>query len=171
PEPEAPSRTTNSPSWIDRSTPSTACRAPKCFLRLRISIPATGGALAPGLPRVGCGIRRLRQTDRRGIDEVVRALGHLERLHDLGWRACRCRLAAGGAAARDDRNQDTRENCNSDLRDVHGFPLRTTGVWILHSERASSDGAPRASHSRNASASWARRHSSKIDSAIARPPT
>src|SRR5256714_13736042 len=82
PEPEEPSRTRNSPSRIDRSTPSTACRSPKCFLRLRISMPATVGALAPGLSPVGRGIRRLRQVDRRGIDEVVRAVGHLEWLYE-----------------------------------------------------------------------------------------
>src|SRR2546427_5063770 len=87
PEPEEPSRTRNSPSRIDRSTPSTACRSPKCFLRLRISMPATVGALAPGLSPVGRGIRRLRQVDRRGIDEVVRAVGYLEWLHDLRRRA------------------------------------------------------------------------------------
>src|SRR3989442_10490630 len=81
PEPEEPSRTRNSPSRIDRSTPSTAWRSPKCFLSLRISIPATVGALTPGLPPVGRGVRRLRQVDRRGVDEVVRAVGHLEWLH------------------------------------------------------------------------------------------
>src|SRR2546422_2872413 len=92
PEPEEPSRTRNSPSRIDRSTPSTAWRSPKCFLRLRISMPATVGALTPGLPPVGRGIRRFRQVDRRGIDEVVRTVGHEEWLHDLrrwpGGRPC-----------------------------------------------------------------------------------
>src|SRR2546422_10564010 len=81
PEPEEPSRTRNSPSRIDRSTPSTAWRSPKCFLRLRISMPATVGALAPGLTPVDRGIRRLRQVYRRAVNDAVRVLGHLEVLH------------------------------------------------------------------------------------------
>src|SRR5205823_9881823 len=87
PEPEEPSRTRNSPSRIDRSTPSTAWRSPKCFLRLRISMPATVGALAPGLTPVGRGVRCLRQVHRRAVDEVVRAVGRLEWLHALRRRA------------------------------------------------------------------------------------
>src|SRR3989442_5063724 len=76
PEPEEPSSTRNSPSRIERSTPSTAWRSPKCFLKFWISTPATVGALAPGLPPLGRGIRLLRQVHRRGIDDVVKALGH-----------------------------------------------------------------------------------------------
>src|SRR2546427_1769029 len=87
PEPEEPSRTRNSPSRTDKSTPSTARRSPKCFLRLRISIPATVGALSPGLSPVGRSIRRFRQIDRRGIDEGGRAVWGLEGLHHLRRRA------------------------------------------------------------------------------------
>src|SRR5438132_13678069 len=83
PEPEEPSRTRNSPSSIDRSTPSTAWRSPTCFLRLRISIPATGGALAPGLTPVGRGVRCLRQVHRRAVNDAIRVLGHLEVLYHL----------------------------------------------------------------------------------------
>src|SRR2546422_9475306 len=89
PEPEEPSRTRNSPSRIERSTPSTAWRSPKCFLKFWISTPATVGALAPGLPPLGRGIRLLRQVHRRGIDDVVRALGHLHLLHRPPRRAGR----------------------------------------------------------------------------------
>src|SRR2546428_12974186 len=81
PEPEEPSRTRNSPSRIDRSTPSTAWRSPKCFLRLRISMPATVGALAPGLTPVGRGVRRLRQVHRRAVNDAIRVLGPLEVLY------------------------------------------------------------------------------------------
>src|SRR5256885_1846409 len=81
PEPEEPSRTRNSPSRIDRSTPSTAWRSPKCFLRLRISMPATVGALAPGLTPVGRGVRCLRQVHRRAVNDAIRVLGHLEVLY------------------------------------------------------------------------------------------
>src|SRR5256885_7238292 len=91
PEPEEPSRTRNSPSRIDRSTPSTAWRSPKCFLRLRISMPATVGALAPGLTPVGRGVRRLRQVHRRAVNDAIRVLGHLEVLYH------RRRGAGGGA--------------------------------------------------------------------------
>src|SRR2546425_10566695 len=87
PEPEEPSRTRNSPSRIDRSTPSTAWRSPKCFLRLRISMPATVGALAPGLTPVDRGIRRLRQVYRRAVNDAVGVLGHLEGLHYRRRRA------------------------------------------------------------------------------------
>src|SRR2546421_5052736 len=87
PEPEEPSRTRNSPSRIDRSTPSTAWRSPKCFLRLRISMPATAGALAPGLTPVGRGVRRLRQVHRRAVNDAVGVLGHLEILHYRRRRA------------------------------------------------------------------------------------
>src|SRR3989475_8365864 len=100
PEPEDPSRTRNSPSRIERSTPSTAWRSPKCFLRFRISTPATVGALAPGLPPLGRGVRLLRQVHRRGIDDVVGALGHLHLLHRPRRLAgCRPRPAAGGPTA------------------------------------------------------------------------
>src|SRR2546426_4109220 len=100
PEPEDPSRTRNSPSRIERSTPSTAWRSPKCFLRFRISTPATVGALAPGLPPLGRGVRLLRQAHRRGIDGVVRALGHLHLFHRLRrWGGCPPRPAPGGPAA------------------------------------------------------------------------
>src|SRR2546426_3072842 len=81
PEPEEPSRTRNSPSRIDRSTPSTAWRSPKCFLRLRISMLATVGALAPGLTPVGRGVRCLRQVHRRAVNDAIRVLGHLEVLY------------------------------------------------------------------------------------------
>src|SRR5216117_2778932 len=130
PEPEEPSRTRNSPSRIDRSTPSTAWRSPKCFLRLRISMPATAGALAPGLPPVGRRIRRFRQVDRRGVDEVVRALGYLEWLQHLRRRAAVGGSAAGGlSAAGHEREQSATENCNLHTRtDVHGVPSLTTGV-------------------------------------------
>src|SRR3989454_11651303 len=94
PEPEEPSRTRNSPSRIDRSTPSTAWRSPKCFLRLRISMPATVGALAPGLTPVGRGVRCLRQVHRRAVNDAIRVLGHLEVLYH------RRRGAGGGAGPR-----------------------------------------------------------------------
>src|SRR3989442_8516270 len=73
PEPEEPSRTRNSPSRIERSTPSTAWSSAKCFLRFRISTPATVGPLPPRLAGVGRRIRLLRQVHRRGGDDVVRA--------------------------------------------------------------------------------------------------
>src|SRR2546422_1537553 len=73
PEPEEPSRTRNSPSRIERSTPSTAWSSAKCFLRFRISTPATVGPLPPRLAGVGRRIRLLRQVHRRGVDDVVRA--------------------------------------------------------------------------------------------------
>src|SRR2546422_1776889 len=92
PEPEEPSRTRNSPSRIDRSTPSTAWRSPKCFLRLRISMPATVGALAPGLTPVGRGVRRLRQVHRRAVNDAIRVLGHLQVLYH------RRRGTGGGAS-------------------------------------------------------------------------
>src|SRR3989442_15351465 len=96
PEPEEPSSTRNSPSRIERSTPSTAWRSPKCFLRFRISTPATVGALAPGLPPLGRGVRLLRQVHRRGIDDVVGALGPPPLLYPLPlWARRRPRPAAG----------------------------------------------------------------------------
>src|SRR2546425_6302688 len=72
-----------------RSTlfPYTTLFRSKCFVRLRISIPATVGALAPGLPPVGRGIRRLRQVHRRGVNDAVGVLGHLEVLHHRRGRA------------------------------------------------------------------------------------
>src|SRR3989449_8216342 len=73
PEPEEPSRTRNSPSRIERSTPSTAWSSAKCFLRFRISTPATVGPLPPRLAGVGRRIRLLRQVHRRGGDDVVPA--------------------------------------------------------------------------------------------------
>src|SRR3989449_10543324 len=73
PEPEEPSRTRNPPSRIERSTPSTAWSSAKCFLRFRISTPATVGPLPPQLAGVGRRIRLLRQVHRRGVDDVVRA--------------------------------------------------------------------------------------------------
>src|SRR3989442_11955470 len=87
PEPEEPSRTRNSPSRIDRSTPSTAWRSPKYLRRLRISMPATVAALTPGLPPVGRGVRGLRQVHRRGVNDAVGGLGHLEVLHHRRGRA------------------------------------------------------------------------------------
>src|SRR3989442_10397305 len=114
PEPEDPSRTRSSPSRIERSTPSTAWRSPKCFLRFRISTPATVGALAPGLPPLGRGVRLLRQVHRRGIDDVVGALGHLHLLHRLRrWAGCRRRPAAGGTTAAAGRQcqEGAPENC------------------------------------------------------------
>src|SRR2546429_4529946 len=81
PEPEEPSSTRNSPSRIDRFTPSTAGRSPNCFLRFRISMPATVGALAPRLPggAVRRGVGRLGEVHGWGIDDPVWGLGHLER--------------------------------------------------------------------------------------------
>src|SRR3989449_4215886 len=89
PEPEEPSRTRNSPSRIERSTPSTAWSSAKCFLRFRISTPATVGPLPPRLAGVGRRIRLLRQVHRRGVDDVVRARRDLGGLYDPpgggGW--------------------------------------------------------------------------------------
>src|SRR5438094_4984443 len=123
PEPEEPSRTRNSPSRIDRSTPSTAWRSPKCFLRLRISMPATAGALAPGLTPVGRGVRRLRQVHRRAVNDAIRVLGHLEVLYHrrrgTGGRPC---PSAGAASAPHRRQHRATENRNSHAqRDVHPF--------------------------------------------------
>src|SRR5438309_8195673 len=128
PEPEEPSRTRNSPSRIDRSNPSTAWRSPKCFLRFRISTPATVGALAPGLPPLGRCILLLRQVHRRIIDDVVGALGHLHLLHDVRrWAGCRrCPAAAGTTAATGRQCQEgAPENCHDAYAsaDVHVFPL------------------------------------------------
>src|SRR2546425_4039197 len=128
PEPEDPSRTRNSPSRIERSTPSTAWRSPKCFLRFRISTPATVGALAPGLPRWARGVRLLRRAHRRGIDDVVRALGPLHLFHRLRrWAGCRRRPAAGGTTAAAGRQcqEGAPENCRDPYAraDVHVFPL------------------------------------------------
>src|SRR2546427_1642813 len=128
PEPEEPSRTRNSPSPIERSTPSTAWRSPKCFLRFWISTPATVGALARGLPPLGGGIRLLRQVHRGGIDDVVRALGHLHLLHRLRrWAGCRRRPAAGRTTAAAGRQcqEGATENCRDPYAraDVHVFPL------------------------------------------------
>src|SRR5438093_8140574 len=100
PEPEEPSKTRNSPSRIDRSTPSTAWRSPKYFFRLRISTPATAppassrsrvppSPLSPvpleptrslflTLAAVGRGVGRLRQAHRRVVNDAGRVLGNLE---------------------------------------------------------------------------------------------
>src|SRR5438445_6625811 len=128
PEPEDPSSTRNSPSRIERSTPSTAWRSPKCFLRFRISTLATAGALAPGLPPLGRCILLLRQVHRRGIDDVVGALGHLHLLHRLRrWAGCRRRPAAAGTTAAAGRQcqEGAPENCCDPYvpADVHVFPL------------------------------------------------
>src|SRR5437867_3331309 len=123
PEPEEPSKTRNSPSRIDRSTPSTAWRSPKCFRRLRISIPATVGALAPGLPPVGRGIRRLRQVYRWAVNDAVRVLGHLEVLHHRRGRAGRGPGPPPSAATATHRREDcATENRNPHAQsDVHRF--------------------------------------------------
>src|SRR2546426_2532391 len=133
PESDEPSRTRNSPSRIERSTPSTAWRSPKSFRRFRISIPATVGALAPGLPPVGGGIRRLRQIYRWAVDDAVRVLGHLEVLHDLRrWAGGRPCLPTGATTAGHACEDKATEKCNPHTQsDVHRFPLRATGVWIL----------------------------------------
>src|SRR2546425_4756461 len=70
-----------------RSTlfPYTTLFRSKCFVRLRISIPATVGALAPGLPPVGRGIRRLRQVHRRSEE-------HTSELQSLAYLVCRLLL-------------------------------------------------------------------------------
>src|SRR2546430_11021790 len=86
PETEEPSSTRNSPSRIERSTPSTACRSPNCFLKFRISMPATDGALAPRLPAVRGRVGRLGEVYRRGIDDTRRGLWHLERPPQLPRR-------------------------------------------------------------------------------------
>src|SRR6266700_5267906 len=121
PEPEEPSRTRNSPSRIDRSTPSTACRSPKCFLRLRISMPATVAALTPGLPPVGRGVRRLRQVHRRGVNDAEGVLGHLEVLYHRRGRAGGRPCPPAGAATAPHRRQDrATENYNPHAQsDVH----------------------------------------------------
>src|SRR2546430_3207281 len=79
PEPEEPSSTRNSPSRIERSTPSTACRSPNCFLKFRISMPATVEALAPRLPAVRGRVGRLGEVYRRGGDDTRRDLPDFER--------------------------------------------------------------------------------------------
>src|SRR2546426_1111097 len=82
-----PNRTKTSPSRIERFPPSTGERSPNFFLRLRISTPATAAMCPPpGFARVGGGIRRLCQAHRRGVDDAVRILRHLEGLHHLGRR-------------------------------------------------------------------------------------
>src|SRR2546427_5204380 len=123
PEPEEPSRTRNSPSRIDRSTPSTAWRSPKCFLRLRISMPATVGALAPGLTPVGRGVRRLRQVHRRAVNDAIRVLGHLEVLyHRRRGTGGRPGPPARAATAPHGREDNPAEKCDSHMQsDVHPF--------------------------------------------------
>src|SRR5438876_9375509 len=72
---------------------------------LPISLPServVQKRLTPRLPHVGRGIGRLRQTHWRRIDDVIRAVGHEERLDDLGRReggACR-QASRGDSAAR-----------------------------------------------------------------------
>src|SRR2546430_2312525 len=83
PEPEEPSSTRNSPSRIERSTPSTACRSPNCFLKFRISMPATVGALAPRFPAVRGRVGRLGEVYRRGGDDTGRGLPGLGRAPPL----------------------------------------------------------------------------------------
>src|SRR2546422_693401 len=100
PEPEEPSRTRNSPSRIERSTPSTAWSSAKCFLRFRISTPATVGPLPPRLAGVGRRIRLLRQVHRRGGDDVVRARRGPGGAQHLPRRARRPPPPAPGAGAR-----------------------------------------------------------------------
>src|SRR6266513_434552 len=125
PEPEEPRRTRNSPSRIDRSTPSTACRSPKCFLRLRISMPATVAALTQGLPPVGRGVRRLRQVHRRVVNDAVGVLGHLQVLHHRrGWAGGRPCLPARAATAGPRREDHATEKCDPYAQsDLHRFPF------------------------------------------------
>src|SRR5437899_2261798 len=104
PEPEEPSRTRNSPSRIERSTPSTAWSSAKCFLRFRISTPATVGPLPPRLAGVGRRIRLLRQVHRRGVDDVVRARRDLEWLQHL-------RRGAGGDGLLEQPSLDREADC------------------------------------------------------------
>src|SRR6267378_4762669 len=100
PEPEEPSSTRNSPSRIERSTPSTAGRSPNCFLKFRISMPATVGALAPRLPAVRRRVGRLGEAHGWGINDAVRGLGHLERPQHVCWRGRRgCPPPPRGAPA------------------------------------------------------------------------
>src|SRR5438445_5308214 len=126
PEPEEPSRTRNSPSRIDRSTPSTAWRSPKYLRRLRISMPATVAALAPGLPPVGRGVRRLRQVHRRAVNDAIRVLGHLEVLyHRRRGTGGRPGPPARAATAPHGREDHTAEKCHShkqyDVTPFHSF--------------------------------------------------
>src|SRR5439155_15627833 len=142
PEPEEPSKTRNSPSRIDRSTPSTAWRSPKYFFSLRISTPATAPPASsrsrvPPSPRppvppvpleptrllfltlaaVGRGVGRLRQAHRRVVDDAVWVLGHLELPHHVRWRAGLCRPRAGPAsAARGEGKEGATERCNQYAR-------------------------------------------------------
>src|SRR5437867_5778578 len=131
PEPEEPSSTRNSPSRIERSTPSTAWRSPKFFLRLRISMPATVAALPPGLAPVGRRIRRLGQVHRWGVDDVIRAWGHQHWLDDLGRRSGGCRRAPPGAtAAGHEREEEGTETRDRYARtDVHGLSLASDWCW------------------------------------------
>src|SRR5882757_86563 len=64
PEPEEPSRTRNSPSRIDKSTPSTAVRSPNCFLRFRISRPATALLPSSRPPVYPAAVRMVRRRSR-----------------------------------------------------------------------------------------------------------
>src|SRR2546429_3894404 len=100
PEPEEPSSTRNSPSRIERSTPSTACRSPNCFLKFRISMPATDGALAPRLPAVRGRVGRLGEVYRRGGDDTRPGLWHPERPQQLPRRGRRGPPPAGAPPPR-----------------------------------------------------------------------
>src|SRR5437667_77417 len=119
PEPEEPSSTRNSPSRIERSTPSTACRSPNCFLKFRISMPATDGALAPRLPAVRGRVGRLGEVYRRVVDDTRRGLWHLERPQQLRRRGRRGPGPAGAAAAGCHHKQ------HATPPDVHRLPLAT----------------------------------------------
>src|SRR2546428_12972685 len=161
PEPEEPTRTRNSPSRIERSTPSTAWSSAKCFLRFRISTPATVGPLPRGLGGVGGRIRLLRQVHRRGVDDVVRARRDLEWLQHLRrWAGCRRRPAAGGptAAAGYQRQEGAPENCRDPYARaaVHVFPLanHSSSTRAYRFPRAPWAGGSRANRDAPAEPGW-----------------
>src|SRR5437867_12979817 len=80
PQPNGPRRTRNSPSWVARSTPSTARTSPKCLLTARVSTVARSNhplllPLAEDTPagRVGFLVRLLgrgRVAGRLGVHDV-----------------------------------------------------------------------------------------------------